>query len=323
MERGHRLVDAGRDAEGVVKPGGALERGDERVLPLGDIPRFEGCEKWLADLLLGRQPAECGAEPLSVRGVATFEQEARAASHRGRVAWRGSGIRARHPPRPSSRRTAPPGRFAATGTRASHNQTSSGYQASASRTAASSPESSWYTAPPVTSSRTCCGVPSQCQSVMPVPRIEAERPAEPVSECHDDHVVGRRYVVPAVVRGPAAELGRKSCGDSASYPFDVLRSQEEMHAGTPAMIGRARRVESENVRARADERGGVRYVSDRLRDDVFVERPGELDPGRELGHESAQPPWRSRNASVRFQASLDASAYSSYLRSKKLCGAPG
>ncbi len=59
-----------------MKPRSALERGDERVLPLGDIPRFEGCEKWLADLVLGRQPAECGAEPLAVRCVATFEQEA-------------------------------------------------------------------------------------------------------------------------------------------------------------------------------------------------------------------------------------------------------
>ena len=32
--------------------------------------------------------------------------------------------------------------------------------------------------------------------------------------------------------------------------------------------------------------------------------------------------WRSRNASVRSQASADCSAYSSWRRSKKLCGAP-
>ena len=64
-----------------------------------------------------RQAVECGAQPLRIRGVASFEQEAQRASAHARAVPRPAGNRGRRRPRRCARRTPLLARSAATGSR--------------------------------------------------------------------------------------------------------------------------------------------------------------------------------------------------------------
>ena len=125
-----------------------------------------------------------------------------------------------------------------------YRQTSSGYQATRCLSV-SNPRSSWKTAPPVNSAKTCVGVASQsrgggCRGSKPrMPRAQ-------LVERRDDHL--RR-----VPEERARHLRRADFG------------QEEENAGRPVVVGGAFGVEAEDLRTGPDQRGAVRLADRRER----------------------------------------------------------
>lgn len=61
----------------------------------------------------------------------------------------------------------------------------------------------------------------------------------------------------------SVEKGRESDGDALAHHADMLRSHQDLHAGTPLMITRTPRVESENLRPLPEEASGVRHLDQR------------------------------------------------------------
>jgi hypothetical protein len=152
------------------------------------------------------------------------------------------------------------------------------------------------------------------------PRVEPERPADPVAELRDDDAVveraGRRGEVPGArpvgreVRRIPEERAREVIGEEAGDPV-VVAVGEQQQPRSPVVVGGAGRVEAQHLGAGPDERRGVaepRKLAAQDRPDRFgVETPGQFDSGSEfhgliVPRESAKRASLCEAASQRFAA---------------------
>jgi hypothetical protein len=97
-------------------------------------------------------------------------------------------------------------------------------------------------------------------------------------------VVRHGHVVPAVPRRPAAELLRQAGVDRLPNSRHAVVVDEELHARSPAVVGRPDSVIAENVGTRPEQRSGVLLAGEQRRNDLLVERAGQLDAGDEARH---------------------------------------
>lgn len=102
-------------------------------------------------------------------------------------------------------------------------------------------------------------------------RVEPESLLQPAPERADLDLVRDGHVVPAEARRPAVKLVRQAVLDGRPDRRRVLGVDEDLQARTPAVVRRARRVEAEDVRSGAEQRGRVRHVADEGRDHFLVE----------------------------------------------------
>ncbi len=87
--------------------------------------------------------------------------------------------------------------------------------------------------------------------------IATELGAEPVRERNHRHVMGAGHVVPAEHDRPAAVFGREAVVDSGADRGDIGRLDEDLQAGSPAVVGRPFGVEAEQLGAVPEQRATV------------------------------------------------------------------
>jgi hypothetical protein len=69
-----------------------------------------------------------------------------------------------------------------------------------------------------------------------------------------------------------------------SNATDELALPEQMEARPPTVVGRAGRIESEDLGSFADERGGMGHPSDNRCHDISVKALGQLQTRQEVRH---------------------------------------
>ena len=117
----------------------------------------------------------------------------------------------------------------------------------------------------------------------PVDRVAAELCRQPVREWHHVHVMPDGNGVPAERDRPTAVLRRETGVDRRTDGRDVGRVDEDLQARSPAVVGRAFRVEAEQLGSVAEQRGGVRPRVYERADDIAIEACVQLEGRNELG----------------------------------------
>ena len=117
------------------------------------------------------------------------------------------------------------------------------------------------------------------------PGFEPQAATEVPLEGRHLDVVGHRRVVPAEANREAPVLIGKIDVDRGAHVLHLIARDEDLESGTEPMVGGARGVEAEDVRAPAEERSRVPGSYQARRDDVTVEVLGEVETGHELGHD--------------------------------------
>ena len=111
----------------------------------------------------------------------------------------------------------------------------------------------------------------------PAAWIDRELVEEPATERLRLHVVLDGHVVPTEPDRPAEELLRKRGLDPVSNGIDVPLLDEHVTARSPAVVGRPRRVQAEDIRPGAHPSSRVTGRFDRGTENLLVEASRELE----------------------------------------------
>jgi hypothetical protein len=131
----------------------------------------------------------------------------------------------------------------------------------------------------------------------PVDRAEVGRATDPDPALepgvHGVNVdmMRNRHVVPAESDRPAAEGLRQPTLQSRGDCVDVARLDEQLEPGSPAVVGRAPRVEAEDLGPFTEPCRGVFLALEQGSNDLRVKPSGQFQAGNEVSHpRSASPP---------------------------------
>ena len=113
--------------------------------------------------------------------------------------------------------------------------------------------------------------------------VDAQPAHDPTRDGPDINLLPKRHTIGANHVGPAPILLGKSL-ECPPHGLDFVFRGEQLQARSPTVVGGAKVVVAEHVRARSDQGGRVREAGEARLDHLGVEGIGELKSRDERGH---------------------------------------